>query len=286
MLLDRVLRFDAHLVLEDRYDPARLARLIQEFGVTHVSLVPVMFARLLEVMSHPPSSLRCVLLGGDAVPRGLLQEACGRRWPVFVSYGLTETCSQVATATPAQARAEPGTAGFPLSGVELTIRADDGSVCAPGVEGEIIIAGKTLARPYGSNDPSSTDGLATQDRGYLDAEGKLFVTGRTMERIVTGGHTVNAREVEAVLESYPGGGAACVVGLPDPRWGQQVAAVVEGDLVDEKALVEHARKRLPAHAVPRGLLVVPTLARTSLGKKDRSAATALMAASRDALMRV
>ncbi|MGB0652429.1 MAG: class I adenylate-forming enzyme family protein [Thermoplasmatota archaeon] len=226
-VLDRCLRDGAGLVVLDEHGPAAIAEALP--GVTHVSLVPTQLAGLLGQLPAPPAGLRCVLLGGDAADPALVGRALDAGWPLFCSYGMTEACGQVATATPAERGARPGTVGRPLQGVEVTIE-----------DGQIVVAGRTVAGGR----------HATGDLGHLDDDGYLYLTGRTAERIITGGKNVDARRVERALLEHPGIHAACVVGLPDARWGQVVAALVEGE-ADEEDLDARCRARLEPHEVPR-----------------------------------
>jgi o-succinylbenzoate---CoA ligase len=261
-IVDRVLRGKGRLVLLERFDAARVLDALHEQAVSHVSLVPTMLAALLDAHAsrggrkggRPPASLRVVLVGGDACPQPLLQCAWDAGWPVWPTYGLTEACSQVATASPAEAQARSGTVGRPLAGVRVRIVDAIGSDVAPGGVGRIQILGPTV--PQGATD--------TGDLGRLDAEGYLFVTGRAMEHIVSGGENVDARIVEAALRAHPDVADACVVGLPDARWGQLVAAAVvlrDGVAWDAGALEAHARARLAGHEVPRRWLQLGVLPR-------------------------
>ncbi len=226
-VLDRCLRDDVALTTLDDYTAPAIADVLPQ--ATHVSLVPVQLRRLLERMPTPPRSLQCVLLGGDAAPPQLLEEALAAGWPIYASYGMTETCGQVATATPDEQQERLGTVGRPLPGVKVAI--DDG---------EIVVSGPTVAR----GGPHHTG-----DLGRLDDDGFLYVTGRLSHRIVTGGRNVDARHVERVLLSAPGVDDCAVVGIADDEWGQRVAALVDGSLDGlewwcSQHLADHERPRV------------------------------------------
>ena len=250
-------------------------------AVTHVSLVPTQLLRLLDHRrgAGPPASFRCALVGGAHAPASLVARAARAGWPLALTYGATETTSQVATAPPELTRTVPGTVGRPLAGVDL--RVDEG--------GEILVRGPTLAAAYLLDDGetaavSDADGwYRTGDLGRLDEEGRLWVQGRRSDRIVTGGVTVDAVEVEEALRSHPAVLDACVVGLPDEEWGERVAAWVEpvvGEF-DQSSVELHLRDRLQAAKLPRVWRVEGGLPRNANGKVDRAVVRAALGAVAD-----
>ena len=195
-----------------------------------------------------------------------------------LTYGMTETTSQVATAPPEFVRRKPGSAGPPLDGVELRVEAPDGE------EGEILVRGPVVAAGVLGEGPLTDEGgwLATGDLGRLDDDGHLWVTGRRSERIVTGGVNVDPVEVEAVLADHPGVAEAAVVGLPDPEWGERVTAAVvatEGAAPDEELLRRWLRERLAGPKVPKTVVVVAALPRNATGKVDRVALRPILRSS-------
>jgi O-succinylbenzoic acid--CoA ligase len=236
---------------------------------THVSLVPTQLLRLMdESLGAPPQALRCVLVGGAGTPRALLERALERGWPLALTYGLTEATSQVATSSPESTRRKPGSVGKPLDGVEVRIAQD----------GEILVRGRTLAMGYVGEDAGpivDEEGWHhSGDVGKQDEDGDLWVVGRRVDRIVSGGVTVDAMEVEEALRSHPGVADACVVGVPDPTWGERVAAWVEptgsGDQLVAASLDAHLRPRLAAPKLPRHYRVERGLPRNANGKADRT----------------
>lgn len=294
-----------------RFDAATVARALAEFAITHVSLVPAMLHRLLSVGARPPGSLRSVLLGGAATPPTLLDRAQEAGWPIALTYGLTEAGSQVATATPAEVRAGERSCGPPLFGVEVRIRPTEGrdertesadppvADCPdtdqpPGspVPGHIEVRGSTLFHGYlGAPAHPRGDWFSTGDLGRLDADGRLHVTGRLRDRIVSGGANVDPHQVEAVLAAHPDVREVAVIGLPDETWGQIVTAVIvprrpdaapsDARLAPRRAapavpgpgfiprLAEWCRERLSGSRLPRRWELVERLPRTATGKVDR-----------------
>jgi acyl-CoA synthetase (AMP-forming)/AMP-acid ligase II len=166
---------------------------------------------------------------------------------------MTQTSSQIATLTAAEAVTRSGSAGRPLVGVELSISG----------EGEILVRGPMVSP--GALDPG--DGwLHTGDRGRLDDDGYLWVEGRLKYVIVTGGENVACAEVERVLEDHPAVVEAAVVGLPDPEWGEAVTAFVVLSDGDGGDLIAHCREHLAGYKVPRALHTVDALPRNAAGK--------------------
>jgi len=246
--------------------------------VTHASLVPTQLVHLMRVRRNapPPGSFRCALVGGAHAPAEVVAQALRAGWPLALTYGATEMCSQVATAPPPLTRLKPGTVGAPLDGVEVRITG----------AGEILVRGRTQALGYVPASVSTDDpggALApladaegwyhTGDVGRLDEDGHLWVAGRAADRIVSGGVTVDAVEVEEVLRGHPSVLDACVVGLADVEWGQVVAAWIDAVVGewDEEELTRHVREALSPAKRPRIWYLGGPLPRNANGKVDRGA---------------
>jgi o-succinylbenzoate---CoA ligase len=241
-------------VVHESFDVQRVKSAFENGEVTLASLVPTMLRRLVEAGLEDAPALRALLLGGGPVPRDLLEWSAERGLPVLQTYGMTQTSSQIATLTAAEAVTRSGSAGRPLVGVQLSISG----------EGEILVRGPMVSP--GALDPS--DGfLHTGDRGRLDDDGYLWVEGRLKDVIVTGGENVACAEVERVLEDHPAVVEAAVVGVPDPEWGEVVTAFVvlngDGRSAD---LIAHCREHLAGYKVPRALHRVDALPRNAAGK--------------------
>ena len=249
-----------------------LAATLRESDVTLLSLVPTVLDRLLAPPHdwHPPPSLRAVLVGGAACPSALLERAHARNVPVLTTYGLTETAAQVATRR-YTARFDPPEplgplvpAGVPLLDVEVRV-----------IDGVIEVRGPSLFSGYvgePASDPAR-DWFRTHDRGFFTPSGELAISGRTSDLIITGGENVDPVEVEAALLSLPDIVAACVIGVPEPTFGEVVAAIVVAtNACTLEELTTALRPRLAPFKLPRKLVVVPELPALPSGKLDRRAA--------------
>jgi O-succinylbenzoic acid--CoA ligase len=217
-----------------------------------------------------------VLLGGDAAPPPLIAEAAARDVPVVLTYGMTETCSQIATARPGDRPRGGGAVGPPLAGVEVRI-----------VRGEIHVRGASIFSGYlpgeGVALPFLKGGwFPTGDRGFLDDAGTLHVTGRTRDVIVTGGENVDPREIELALLAHPAIVDVCVFGVADERWGEIVAAAIVLDVAEAPlplaAIARYAAGRLAPHKRPRRVALVGALTLNGSGKVDRRAVALATAA--------
>jgi O-succinylbenzoic acid--CoA ligase len=245
----------------------RLTRAIARDRVTLVSLVPTQLKKILDLDPRwsPPPSLRAVLLGGAAAGTSLLSAALERGVNVLPTYGMTETCSQVATRPYGAATALDASVGPPLLGIELR------------VDGTIQVRGPTMFTGYwserGLEPPRLCNGwYDTGDIGALDARGWLEVHGRLDDLIITGGENVSPLEVEATVEQHPAVAEACVFSVDDDTWGHIVAAaVVPSGSLDLQQLEQWCELRLARHKRPRLWALATDLHRTAAGKLDRRA---------------
>lgn len=263
--------------LSGRFDAGEILRIVEEDKVRSLTLVPTALMRLL---SHPDfpnrdlSSLRSATVGAAPVPETMLVELREKipslQVGVNTGYGLTETGGAVTAASASDVATRPGTTGRALPWMEIRIdNPDDHGF------GEIAV--RTSAQMLGYltpegliEKPADTGGwVMTGDLGRLDEDGYLWVNGRSKEVIIRGGENISAARVEAVLHAHPAVLEVGVIGLPDPEWGEVVAAVVRvsSDDVDSAALAAHASTQLARFAIPaRWKVVRDPLPTNDMGK--------------------
>ena len=258
-ILIRSARQRSAVYLEPTFDPERAAALFIDGTATLGSVVAPMLGAILEAEPGPYRGVKALLVGGGAVPIELLTTAIEAGLPVLPTYGMTETASQIAT-RPLEDALRPGLSAVPIPGADIRIASD----------GVIEVAGPMVSPGYVGEPDREGRWFRTSDLGSM-AEDRLTVIGRADDVIVTGGENVHPAEVEVVIAEVAGVTGVVVVGVPHTRWGEEVVAVVEGD-VAPGALDRHARYHLAGYKIPKRWVLVTSLPRLSIGKPDRRAA--------------
>jgi len=261
-ILLRCARQGASVVLHEGFDAHAVMQDLHKHNVSHISLVPAMLARLLDLNTEPPPSLQVALIGGAPLDPGLAQRALDKGWPVWVTYGMTETASMVTARRLQSAQDDPRQVGAALRGFDLRL-----------VDDVIQVRGAAVCRDAGQ---PRGQWLSTGDRGQLDAAGQLTILGRKDEMLLSGGEKVHPEAVERLLVRCPGVDRVAVTGQPDPVWGEKVVAVYCGD-IDEASLAQLCRDGIKGALRPRAFLKVDALPLTTSGKLDRAALKRLVA---------
>ncbi len=268
-----------HVVLHRSFDAEATVRAIAQQRVSTMFAVPAM----LNTMSQLPgfdaadlSSLRVVICGGAPVPAALLARYAERGVGILQGYGLTETAPAAIFLVAQHAASKLGSAGQPPMFVEAKLIDSDGAtISAAGERGEICLRGPNVTPGYWRR-PDATAGaidaqgwLHTEDVGERDADGFYYVVDRIKDMVITGGENVYPAEVENVLYDHPAVAEVAVIGLPDPRWGEAVVAVVSLVPGTELTLADvrtFATSSLARYKLPQRLEIVAELPRNSAGK--------------------
>jgi fatty-acyl-CoA synthase len=267
------------VVLHRKFDPGAALEAVARHRAGALIVVPVMLSRLLDVPEQKrpdTSSLRAVVCAGAALHAEVARRFMDEFGDILRNvYGATET-GWATIATPEDLRAAPGTVGRPSLGITVKILDTNGHELPAGETGEIFMGGGLKFAGYtGGGGKETRAGLtSTGDLGHFDAEGRLFIDGRADDMIVSGGENVFPAEVEALLETHPAVAEVAVVGVPDDKWGQRLAAHVvrapEADTGPDEELAEelrtYVRDRLARYKVPRDVIFTDALPRTSTGK--------------------
>ncbi|BBZ65409.1 AMP-dependent ligase [Mycolicibacterium insubricum] len=275
------------LVYLPGFDADEWVRLVAEESVTSATLVPTMLDRVVAVLEaggHRLPSLRTLAYGGSKVGLPLVRKALALLPDVgFVNaYGLTETSSTIAVLGPDDHREAHGhddeavarrlgSVGRPVPGIEVQIRDEAGNVLGPGETGELYVRGEQVSGRYtGIGSVLDNEGwFPTRDIASLDADGYLFIGGRSDDTIIRGGENIAPAELEDVLIEHPDVHQVAVVGPEDPQWGQSIVAVVvpvAGITPDAEELREHVRKSLRGSRTPDRVVFRDELPTNATGK--------------------
>jgi o-succinylbenzoate---CoA ligase len=219
-----------------------------------------------------PSHFRCMLLGGGPAPVPLLEKASERNIPVFQSFGMTETTSQIVTLSSRDALQKIGSAGKALFPAQIKIKDSE-----PNEIGEILVKGPMVTNGYynnkKANDSNFDDGwLSTGDLGYLDEEGYLFVVDRRKDLIISGGENIYPSEIESVLTGFQGVKEVGVTGKPDDYWGQvPIAFIVPAhEQIHIEDVLNYAKGKIAKYKLPKEIHFVDSLPRNASNKLVRN----------------
>lgn len=278
----RSLREGATGVILREFDPGRLLEAVERYRVKRLVLVPAAIRSLLQ---HPKveetdlSSLQFVRYGGSPIPLELLREAVDRLGCGFVQlYAMTET-GGTGTYLPPEDHDPNGnermrSAGKPQPGVEIKVVDASHSILGPREVGEVCIRSPSNMKGYwklpAATETTLIDGFVhTGDAGFVDEDGYVYIQDRLKDMIVSGGENVYPAEVENVLSSHPDIDDVAVIGVPDPRWGEAVKAIVvlrKRSSASAEELIAYARASLAVYKLPKSVDFVEELPRNPSGK--------------------
>jgi malonyl-CoA/methylmalonyl-CoA synthetase len=282
-----------------RFDANAVWNCMAGGGVTLFMAVPTVYTKLIAAweaasperragLSEACSGLRLMVSGSAALPVSTLQ-----RWKeisghtLLERYGMTEI--GMALSNPLRGERVPGSVGAPLPSVEVQLVGENGKPVAPGTPGEIEVRGPSVfaeywAKPEATRDAFRDGWFRTGDTAVVE-NGIYRILGRTsIDILKTGGHKVSALEIEEALREHPAIAECAVVGVPDPEWGERVAAAVvlhDGDALDLPSLRTWAKELLAAYKLPSRLLALDALPRNAMGKVMKPAVVALFQVGSD-----
>lgn len=273
-ILMRSLIYGMKMVLHDSFQTDKVIESIKSEKVTIMSVVTTMMSRLLEALGDEklPDTFRCMLLGGGPAPLPVLEKCVERNIPIYQTYGMTETSSQIVTLSPEYSIEKLGSAGKPLFPSRLKIVDSDGVEVAAYQSGEILVKGQNVTKGYLHRDHDYEqyflDGwFKTGDIGYVDKDGFLFVQDRRSDLIISGGENIYPAEIEGVITSHPSIEDAGVIGIEDEKWGQVPVAFVlkRGELTEEE-VIEFCRGNLANYKLPKKVYFVDQIPRNASRK--------------------
>ena len=274
------------VIISRRADPQRIVELLLREKPMLVNLVPTVYESLLALPGI--EDLDFSFVGRFTVSGAPMSAESMRRCEKTFGmrfgkgYGLTEAAPAVSSLNPddyalegdPKLVAHAQSVGKPLGNVEVRICRDDGSECRTREEGEITVRGDNVMLGYWRDPERSREALRegwlwTGDLGFLDEEGFLFLTDRKGDMIISGGENVHPTETENALQEHPAVREVAVIGLPDPKWGEVVKAVVAlepGRAASDEELIAFCRERIAAYKCPRSIDFVDELPKSTVGK--------------------
>ncbi|CAB4767824.1 unannotated protein [freshwater metagenome] len=264
------------IITRRRFDPEATLRMVEEHGATGLAVVPVMLERIIDLPDevldrYPCRTLRFATASGSRMRPEAVTAFMDRFGEVVCnSYNATEA-GLISTATPADLRVAPDTAGRPVRGTDVVLLDDAGRPVPTGEVGRICVRSGSQFSGYtsGTTKEFHQDHMVSGDVGRFDADGRLFVVGRDDDMIVSGGENVYPLEVEKLLDAHPQVHETAVVGVEDEAFGQRLAAYVvlrPGAELDADGVRAHVKANLAGYKVPRDVVLLDELPRNATGK--------------------
>ena len=248
-----------------KYDKAQVLKLIESENINMMSLVPTILTQLEPSIIH--HNLRVILLGGEFIPMALIDACEKKSLPIYKTYGMTETFSQSVTFSVLDYPHKRDSVGKPLPGMQVRIDKPD----ADGV-GEIHLTGPMVMTGYIDKEPIDGD-LNTDDIGYVDEDGFVYILNRRKDLIISGGENIYPKELEDLVYTLPSVKECAVVPVPDDTWGQVPALFVafhDGESMTADEIVSFMTKSLAKYKVPKYVKILPALPRNGTGKIVRN----------------
>lgn len=260
-VLLRCLYNGTSITLLEKFDVERILQLVADGSVNILSMVPTMLNRLVDrIHEH---HLRVVLVGGEFIPLPIVKSCLAKKIPLFKTYGLTENTSQVTTFAIMDASHKLDSVGLPLPGMMIHINnPDDAGV------GEVCIKGPMLMDGYIGQAPV-TGFFNTQDIGYVDGDGYLYLLDRRKNIIISGGENIYPREIENVLYAHPAITECAVVGVKDEKWGQVPLLFVVSSL-DDQSILQYLATKIAKYKLPKKIIHLTELPKNATGKIDKN----------------
>lgn len=266
-------------VISPRFSASRFWNIISDYKITSFGSVATMLSMLLNIYPDgvpeglKTEQLRFAMCGSAPVPAEVIKEFeetfdC----PVVEGYGLSEsTCRS--TFNPPDERRRAGSCGLPI-GNEMKVFDDEDNEVTDGELGEIVLRGENILKGY-YKDPEATANafrngwFHTGDVGYRDQEGFFYIVDRKSDMIIRGGENIYPRQIDEVLYQHPAVAAAATIGVPDPLYGEEVAAFIvlkDGLKTSEEDLISHCQKELADYKCPKTIRIVKDIPQGPTGK--------------------
>jgi acyl-CoA synthetase (AMP-forming)/AMP-acid ligase II len=264
-------------VVARNYKPEEAVVLIEKEKITGLVLIPTMwvdFLQLKELDDHDTSSLSRCFSGGAIVPLEIKKQIISRWGKMYDSFGQTEMSPNTTMLLPEDVIRKMTSVGKAMPNVELRVVDDQDKDVPVGKVGEVVYRGPTSMLEYYRKPEATAEAFKggwfhSGDLVRMDEEGFVYVVGRKKDMIISGGENIYPAEIEDVLYEDPRILEAAVIGLPDPKWGENVTAIIvlkAGMTMTEGDVVEVCRKKLAGYKKPKHVYFVDSLLKNATGK--------------------
>lgn len=272
-------------IIHRNFNPFEMLETIQDERITDVHLVPVMINYMVncpDFDKYDLSSLKRITYGASPMPPELMRKAIAKLGPIFVQdFGCAEgglltvlmEHDHVLQGPPEKTR-RLASCGKGMPQLDVRVLNEKGEDVKPGEIGELTVKGDSVMKGYWKRPEASAEALEdgrlhTGDLATVDEDGFIYIVDRKKDMIISGGLNVYPREIEDVLFAHPAVLEAAVIGVPDPKWGESVKALIvlkPGTTCTEEELISHCRENLASYKKPRSVEFVDTLPRNPSGK--------------------
>ena len=264
-ILMRSLYNGTAITILPKYDETKVLELIESDRINMMSLVPTILTQLEPKITH--HTLRVILLGGEFIPMALIDACEKKSLPIYKTYGMTETFSQSVTFSVLDYSHKRDSVGKPLPGMQIRIDNPD----VDGV-GEIHLTGPMVMTGYIDKEPINGD-LNTDDIGYIDEDGFVYILNRRKDLIISGGENIYPKELEDLVYTLPAVKECAVVPVSDPKWGQVPALFVafhDSESMTADEILSFMTSSLAKYKIPKYVKILPALPRNGTGKIVRN----------------
>jgi fatty-acyl-CoA synthase len=272
-----ILHAGGTLVVVRAFEPAAFLRLIEEWRVTKLLLVPSIYLMLAQYPAfdrHDLSSMVHWGSGGSSLPPSLVQQYAERGILIQQGFGMTETGPTVFIIDKDNALRKAGSVGKPVLHTDVCIMDREGHVLGPNQVGELCIRGGNVTTGYWNRPEATAEALVdgwlhSGDAAKYDDEGFYYIVDRWKDMFISGGENVYPAEVENVIYHHPAVAEVAVIGVPHPRWqevGRAVVVVKPGQALTEAEVIAFCQGKLAKYKIPKSVVFVEALPRTAAGK--------------------
>ncbi len=256
-ILIRSLYNGTQITILEKFDEDQVIKLIESNTINMISIVPTMLNRIINWIGK--HNLRVVLVGGEFIPKALVEKSISKNIPIYKTYGMTETTSQSTTFPVLEHPEKIDSVGLPIEGVEIHIQDPD----EKGI-GEVLVKSPMLMDGYIGKE-SINGYFNTEDLGFIDENGFLYILDRRQNLIISGGENIYPKEIENVLYAHPQIIECAVVGKKDEKWGQVPVLYVVSSL-NEEAILGYLSERLAKYKLPKKIIYLDKLPKNASGK--------------------